>query len=79
MWNISKTADRRAKRTKIWDSVHVCRVLLMAESLSLAWGHSVHFAKFPMLRFQKATAPTVFIQFQPNFIVSMLVMKEFRL
>ncbi len=20
MWNISKTADRRAKRTKIWDS-----------------------------------------------------------
>ncbi len=52
MCNILKTADRRAKRTKIWDSgtVHIGRILLMPDSLSLVWGHSVHFAKFPMLR-----------------------------
>ncbi len=25
----------------------------MPETLSLVWGHSVHFAKFPMLRFSK--------------------------
>ena len=25
---------------------HMCRVLLMPDSLSLVWGHSVHFAKF---------------------------------
>ncbi len=34
-------------------TVHICRVLLMPNSLSLVWGHSVHFAKFPMLRFSK--------------------------
>ena len=59
MWNISKTANCRAKRTKIWDSgsymysASMLRVLLMPYSLSLVWGHSVHFAKFPMLRFSK--------------------------
>ena len=52
MWNISKTADRRVKCTKIWDlgyhSAHsmISRVLLMPDSLSLIWGHSAHFAKF---------------------------------
>ena len=35
-------------------TVHIYRVLLMPNSLSLVWGHSVHFAKFPMLRFSKA-------------------------
>ncbi len=35
--------------------------------------------KFPMLRFPKATAPTVFIKFQPNFIVSILIMTGYRL
>ncbi len=39
------------------------------DCLSLFWGHSVHFA-IQMLRFQKATVPTVFSQFQPNFIAS---------
>ncbi len=34
-------------------TVHMCRVLLVPNSLSLVWGHSVHFAKFPMLRFSK--------------------------
>ncbi len=32
----------------------------MSDSLSLVWGHSVHFAKFPMLRFSGGyTAPTI--------------------
>ncbi len=34
-------------------TVYICRVLLMPDSLSLVWGHSVHFAKFPMLRFSE--------------------------
>ena len=56
MCSILKKADRRAKRTKFWDSgttVHIGRVVLMPDSLSLVWGHSVHFAKFPMLRYSK--------------------------
>ncbi len=32
-------------------TVHICRVLLMPDSLSLVWGHSLHFAKFPILQF----------------------------
>ena len=30
-------------------TVHICKVLLMPNSLSLVWGHSVHFEKFPIL------------------------------
>ena len=57
MWNISKTADRRAKPSKIWDSVqytvHICKVILVPDSLSLVWGHLVHFAKFQIPWFSK--------------------------
>ncbi len=66
---ISKTANRRAKRTKIWDSVyysgtvHICTVLLMPDSLSLVWGHSVHFAKFPILQVLKSAPLPIFIRF----------------
>ncbi len=82
MCNILKTADRRAKRTKFGTrgtTVHICRVLLMADPLNLAWDHSVHFAIFPILRFSKLYSSPIFIRFQPNFIVSMLVMREYRL
>ena len=34
-------------------TVDLCRVLFMPESLSLVWGHLVHFVKFAMLRFSK--------------------------
>ncbi len=56
MRNISKMADHRAKRTKVWDSGSYsifCRVLLMPDSLGLVWGHSVHFLKFLILRVSK--------------------------
>ncbi len=43
--------------------VHICRVLLMPDSLSLVWSHSVHFAKFPILRFSKHYS---FISFHQN-------------
>ncbi len=33
--------------------MHICRVLLRPNSLCLVWGHSVVFAKFPILRFSK--------------------------
>ncbi len=47
-----------------------CRILFMSDSFSLVCGHLVH---FPMLRFQKAADPTVSIQFQPNFMQSMII------
>ncbi len=51
MWNISKTADRRANRTEIWDSGYdrylVCGSV-MPNWFSLVWGQSVHFANFPI-------------------------------
>ena len=56
MCNILKTADRRAKWTKLGVVVLqciICSALLMSHSLRLVWGHSVHFAKFPILRFSK--------------------------
>ncbi len=34
-------------------TVHICRVLLMADSLSLILGKSVPFANFPILQFSK--------------------------
>ena len=55
----------------------LCRVLFGSGHLSSVRGHSVHFAKFPMLRFQKATAATVFIQFQPNFMDIMVLKREY--
>ena len=54
MWTIPKTADRKVKRATICDrgpTVLNCSVLLMPDSLSFVWGHSVHFAKFLILRF----------------------------
>ncbi len=34
-------------------TVHIGKVLLMPDSLSLVWGNSVHFAKFPIPRVLK--------------------------
>ncbi len=54
--NILKTADRRAKRMKIgtWGTSNsLCRVLFGSSHFTSVWGYSVHFAKFPMLRFSK--------------------------
>ncbi len=49
-------------------ALQICRVLLMPDCLSLVWGHFVHFAKFPILRFSKRYSFNSFIRFQPNFI-----------
>ena len=57
MWNISKMVDRRAKNGRKFGTrgttVHMCRVLLIPDSLSLVYGHLVHFAKFSIPRFSK--------------------------
>ncbi len=58
LWNISKTrwADRRANKQKFGTrgtTVHMWRVLLVFDCLSLVWGHSAHFAKFPVSHFLK--------------------------
>ncbi len=71
MRNISKKANRRAKGKKIWDSgpvVHIWKVLFMPDSLGLVWGHSVHFAKFPILQFLKLLSSPNFHLIHPNFI-----------
>ena len=49
IWNISKRLSIEQNRRKFatrGTTVHICRVLLIPTSLSLVWGHSVHFAKF---------------------------------
>ncbi len=69
MCNILKTADRRAKWMKIWHlgtTVYICRVLLMPESLSLVWVHSVQFVKLPSLRFSKRYSFNGFYQILTN-------------
>ncbi len=52
----------------------ICRgVPFMFDCLSSVWGHSVHFEKFPMLRFSKRCMhipPTIVIGFQPKFVES---------
>ena len=52
-----KTDDRRAKRMKIWDSLsqelHDMQGILCHTPCVQFEGHSVHFAKFYMLRFSK--------------------------
>ncbi len=53
---------------KVMDILAICR---KKNLLSPVWGHSVHFQKFPMLRFSNVYCSPIFIQFQPNFIVSM--------
>ena len=56
MCNILKTADQREKRGKFWGCslmYCICTVLFMSESLSSVWGHSVHFAKFLILKLSK--------------------------
>ncbi len=48
----------------------------MSDPMSLVWGHSLHFVKFPMLTFSKGYCSHSFII---NFIISMLVIGEYRL
>ena len=82
MGNISKTADRRAKRTKIWDLglySALCQVLLMPDSLSLVWGSFSALQNFQFYDFQNATSPTIFIGSHPNFMRTLLTMEECRL
>ncbi len=60
MWNISKTADRRVKWPNIWESgfysadmYSTFHAPFFEFGLNLVWGHSGHFAKFPILRFSR--------------------------
>ncbi len=44
--------ERNGRKFGAWGTtVHILRVLLMPNSLSLVWGQSVHFVKFPILQF----------------------------
>ncbi len=45
----------------------------MSGHLSSVWGRTLHFKKFTRNDFQKATAYTVFILFQPNVMESMAI------
>ena len=78
MSNISKTANRRAKWTKMWDSgttVQICKVLLMPDSLSLVWADSVHFAKFLILQFLKLSSSLKFLSLHPNFAQGIIIVQ----
>ncbi len=60
-------------------TVHICRLLLLPDSLSLVWGHSVHFANFRFYDFQNSTSPTIFIGSHPKFMRTLLTIEEWRL
>ena len=75
MWTISKAADRRTKRTKIWDSGYYSEGYLMPDSLSLVWGHSAHFAKFPILQFLNICSSPNFHPIHPKFIQGILIIQ----
>ena len=80
MWSMLNMADRRAKRTKIWEPRYYSRIwwLLLMPDLSLVWGHSVHFAKFPILQFLKLCSSPNFYQIHPNFIQGILITGQYR-
>ncbi len=84
MCNILKTPDCRVKRMKIWgtriDMYCICEVLFMPDSLSSVWVHSVHFAKFPMLRFSKGCSSHSFCPISAKLYGKNMVIKgEYRL
>ncbi len=77
-WNISKKSDRRAQGRKFGTrgtSVRIWMLLLMPDSLSLVWRHSVHFAKFPILQFLQFCSSPNFHPFHPNFIQGVLIIQ----
>ncbi len=47
-------------------TVHICRILLMPDSLSLVWGHSMHFAN--------CSSPN-FHLIHPNFIQGIIIIQ----
>ena len=44
---------KRIKNLGAINSYCTCGVLFMSDSITSVWGHFVHFAKFPVLRFSK--------------------------
>ena len=56
-------------------TVPIGRVLLVPDSLSLVWGHSVHFAKFPILQFLKLCSSPNFHPIHPNFIQCIIIIQ----
>ena len=80
MCNILKTADRRAKRMKIWDSgttVHICRVPLMPGALSLVWVIRCTLQNFQFYDFQNSTPPKIFIRFASDSFCHLPKIKNF--
>ncbi len=64
MWNISNIADSRAKRAKFGTRgtiVHIWRLLLMPNSLTLVWGHLVQ--NFQFYNCYNSAPLPIFIQF----------------
>ncbi len=51
----------------------------MPNSLSLVWGHLVHFAKFQFYNFQNSAPPSIFIQFHPNFTQGIINRGQYRI
>ncbi len=82
MCNILKTADRRAKRMKSWNSEcpmnNMCRVLFISDSMCLVWGSFGALCKIPDVNTLKATNPEIFIEYQPNFMENMVIRGEYR-
>ncbi len=65
MWNISKTADRRGKRMKIWDTGSYSAYMLGTFNARFL---VFSFRSFGALcKLSDSTSPTIFIRSYPNF------------
>ena len=80
IWNISKTAVRRAEQNFgiRGTAVHIGRLLLKTDSFSLVGviRCTLHNLQFWDLQ---NTTPPIYIQFHPNFIQGILIMGQYRL
>ncbi len=56
-------------------TVHIWRVLLMPNFLSLVWGHSAHFANFLILQILKLSPSPNFQPIHPNVIQGIIIIQ----
>ena len=83
MWNMSKTADRRVKRTKIWD-LGVLQCIYVGylwwpipwDWFGVIW---CTLQNFQIYDFQNTTPPPNFHLISSNFIQGIIIMGQYRL
>ena len=79
MWILSRkqliVEQNRQKFGTRCITVHICRVLLMPDSLSLVWGHPVTLQNFQSCNFLKLCFSPSFHPIHPNFIQGIIMIQ----